>query len=224
MNRITVTTFGLLMGLSLAASADAQCAMGGCAKGGCAKGTAKGRGTGKFKVGEAGGMKVAQTAVFASDADFENFTGQTHGVTGTLFFDPATKTGSGKVVVDLGGLDTGIPMRNEHLRSEMWLNTGKFPQAVFETTKVKHRSGDEFDVEGKLTIHGVTRTVNARAKVRYMPESDATKKAMFMGDVLNVKTSFKIKLSDYGVKIPEMAAGKVSNEVGITLNVFGYTG
>jgi len=180
--------------------------------------------TQKFMVGNAGGMKVSQIFTVNSDADFENFTGQTHKVTGSLSFDPAKHTGSGRIVVDLGSIDTGVAMRNEHLRSDMWFNTAKFPEAVFEATSVRHKSGEKYEVTGKLTLHGVTKTIKTECTARYLRESEATKKAMFMGNVLSVKTTFKVKLADFGVMIPDMAKGKVAETITLHLNVFGYTG
>lgn len=178
----------------------------------------------KFTVGNAGGMKVAQVFSFDSDADFENFTGQTHKVSGSLNFDPSTGKGGGRIVVDIASIDTGIALRNEHLRSDMWFNAEKYPQAVFEATSVKRKSGDKYEVVGKLTVHGVTKQIKTEATARYIKESDATRKAMFMGDVVNVKTSFKVKLADYGVMIPDMAKGKVAETITVKLNVFGYSG
>ena len=178
----------------------------------------------KFMVGNAGGMKVSQIFTVDSDADFENFTGQTHKVTGALTFDPAKGTGGGKIVVDLNSIDTGLAMRNEHLRGDMWFNTAKYPQAVFEAKSVRRKSGDKYEVTGNLTLHGVTKTIKAECTARYIKESEATKKAMFMGDVLNVKTAFQVKLADFGVMIPDMAKGKVAETITVRLNVFGYTG
>lgn len=178
----------------------------------------------KFTVGNAGGMKVAQVFAIESDADFENFTGQTHKVSGQISFDPKAKTGGGKLTVDLSSIDTGIPMRNEHMRSDMWMNTEKFPTATFETTEVRHISGDKYRVIGKLTLHGVTKTIATDATVKYIKENEATKKAMFMGDVVQVKCDFNIRLGDYGVMIPDMAKGKVSETLRARLVVFGYTG
>jgi polyisoprenoid-binding protein YceI len=177
-----------------------------------------------FKIGDAGTMKVAQTFSFSSDADFENFTGQTHSVSGLLRFDPAKKTGSGKLRVALKSIDTGIALRNEHLNGEMWFNTAKFPTAEFETTSVKYRKGDEYDVVGKLSLHGVTRTVTVKAIVKHLKESDATRKAGFRGDVCHLKTSFQLKLADYGVMIPGPAKGKVAESITANISVFGYSG
>lgn len=177
-----------------------------------------------FKVGEAGGMKVSQTFTVESKADFENFVGQTHKVSGSLKFDPTAKTASGKIVVDVASIDTGIPMRNEHMRSDMWMNAEKFPTATFETTSVKHKTGDTYSVKGKLTVHGVTREINTEANIKYIKESEATRKAMFMGDVARLTCNFKVNLKDYGIMIPEMAGGKVAPIMDMRLDVFAYTG
>lgn len=178
----------------------------------------------KFTVGSAGGMKVAQVFAIESDADFENFTGQTHKVSGMINFDPKAKAGGGKLTVDLSSIDTGIAMRNEHMRGDMWLNTDKYPTATFETTQVRYLSGDKYRVTGKLTLHGVTKTIMTDATVRYIKESETTKKAMFMGDVVQVKADFKVRLTDFGVMIPDMAKGKVADTLRARLVVFGYTG
>lgn len=178
----------------------------------------------KFTVGNAGGMKVSQTFSFDSAADFENFTGQTHKVSGSVIFDPKTGKGGGKIIVDIASIDTGIAVRNDHLRSDMWFHAEKFPQAIFEASSVKRKSGDKYEVTGKLTLRGVTKTIKTEATAKYIKESEATRKAMFMGDVVNIKTSFKIKLADYGVMIPDMAKGKVAETINVKLNVFGYSG
>ncbi|GMV88877.1 MAG: hypothetical protein AMXMBFR81_18080 [Chthonomonas sp.] len=173
-----------------------------------------------FSVG-ASGRAAAQVFTFESEAELEDFTGLTHKVTGNLSFDPKAKTGSGRIVVDIASIDTGIPMRNDHLRSATWFDAAKYPTATFETTKVAHKSGDTYTVTGKLTVKGVTKTITVPATVKYMPQSETTQRAGFKGDVLQVKTSFKVTLKDYNVTIPAPAQGMVGESVTIKLTVFG---
>ncbi|MCH8275249.1 MAG: YceI family protein [Armatimonadetes bacterium] len=163
-------------------------------------------------------------ATVESNADFETFTGRTSKLSGTIQFDPRSKKGHALIEIDAASLDTGIEMRNEHMRGEMWLNTEEFRKIRFETTKVEHVRGDDYRVTGKFTFHGVTRTIKVDAKVRYIAQSDVTRKAKFKGDVLHFKTDFRIKLSDYGVKIPDPAKGRVSNTVKISISAFAQTG
>ncbi len=163
-------------------------------------------------------------ATLSSNADFEDFTGITHSLTGSVRWDPRAKTGSGKFTVNVKDIDTGIAMRNEHMVGPMWLNAEKFPTIAFESTKITHKSGNNYAVEGKFTMHGVTKTITVDCQIRHLPESDATQKAGFKGDVLNIKTSFTVRLSDFGVMIPDMAKGRVANAVKITISAFAQTG
>ena len=162
-----------------------------------------------------------QVATIESNTTFEDFVGRTNKVSGTLKIDLKKKTGSGKIIVDLASVNTGIDARDEHMRSEGWLNVAKYPTATFETTSVKSKGGDKFDVTGKFTLHGVTKTIKVPATVKYVAESELTKKNRFNGDVVQLKTKFNIKLSDYGIMVPAMAKDKVANEVTIGLSVVG---
>lgn len=173
-----------------------------------------------FKVG---GMDARQLATIENDTDFETFTGRTHKVAGSLTFDPSKKTGGGTLTVDLNTVETGIALRDEHMRSPGWLDTAKFPEAKLVTTKVKSVGKDEFEVTGLLTLHGVTKEVKTKAKVRYMAASSLTASKGFKGDVLHVAAKLPIKLSDYGIMVPDMAKGKVSNEVTLTISAFATT-
>lgn len=175
-----------------------------------------------FKIG--GGSPALQSFTVDSTADFEDFTGTTNAISGTIQFDPSKKTGSGKLSISVGSIKTGIDLRDEHLRGEMWFDTAKFPNATFETTRVQHLNGNNYRVTGNLTLKGVTKTITTNATVRFIKESDQTRAARFKGDVVNVKTEFKVRLSDYNVKIPSQAQGKVGEVVTIKLSVFGTNG
>lgn len=155
-----------------------------------------------------------------STTEFETFTGKTTKVTGAFNFDAAKKAGDGTINVDLSTLDTGIPTRDEHLRSPGWLDTAKHPTATFKATKVAFSKGDDYKVTGKFTLHGVTRTISVNAKLKYRAASADTKKAGFEGNVSHLFTRFNIKLADYGIKVPDMAKGKVSETVVITVSAY----
>ena len=66
-----------------------------------------------FKIG--GGNPATQVFTVDSEAQFENFTGRTNEISGSVVFDPVKKSGSGKFAVNLSSLDTGIPLRNDHM-------------------------------------------------------------------------------------------------------------
>jgi len=75
---------------------------------------------------------------------------------GTLEFDQADPTRSSvQVTIPLGSLNTGVPALDEHLRSEDFFATARFPTATFKSTKVeKGAATDQLKVTGTLLAIG----------------------------------------------------------------------
>jgi polyisoprenoid-binding protein YceI len=159
-------------------------------------------------------------ASIESVADFETFTGKTNAVTGSISFDWSTKVGKGKIVVDPSAIDTGIPLRNEHMKGKGWLEVDKYPEIVFEALKVQGGRKDEYKVTGKFTLHGVTKKITVPVTVRYSAAGEATKAAGFNGDVIRLTTKFNITLADYGIIVPAQVSGKIAKEVTIALSTY----
>lgn len=82
---------------------------------------------------------------------------------------------SGKLKVDMNGITcTDMPEGEynakliNHLKSEDFFNTTKFPDANFEVTSVTAKTdnaGNTHEVKGKITIKGITKDINFPAKV-----------------------------------------------------------
>ena len=75
-------------------------------------------------------------------------------------------------------------------------------------------------VTGDLTIHGVTKRVTAPARVVLIPESELTKSSRGPGDWIHATTEFAIKLSDFGIDVPQTLGMKLSNDVKLKLDLF----
>src|ERR1700761_7313033 len=86
-----------------------------------------------------------------------NVRGGFSNVTGTVDWDPANPSAA-KVdaVIDATTINTNEPARDTHLKSADFLDTEKFPTIAFANSKVKSFSDGEVELEGDLTIHGVT--------------------------------------------------------------------
>jgi polyisoprenoid-binding protein YceI len=166
-------------------------------------------------------------AAFISDAPLEKINGLANGLNATVMINTndITEKPMGKVTVPVNNIKTGIDLRDEHLRSEMWLNAGKFPYAEFQLTGIKNPSSKSLNdgqkvkvtLVGKFSVHGVTKDIEVPAELRYFKESEKTK-AKAPGNLLVANADFKIKLAEYGVMIPDMVVGKVSDEVQININ------
>jgi polyisoprenoid-binding protein YceI len=170
---------------------------------------------------------------FVSDAPVEQFVGRTSNVSGSVDIDLADVT-TGKVdfTVDLSTLSTGIDGRDKHMKSAEYLNTDKFPKATFKSTKINLLEGDKalgpnkvaiVELTGDLTIRGVTRPLTTKAFVRYLKGDAWSQKMLGPGDILSVSAHFPIKITDFGMKVPQYIILKVNNEVQINVKVNART-
>jgi len=62
------------------------------------------------------------------------------------------------VSIETASINTGIVMRDDHLRGVDFFDAVKFPTMMFISTKVE-ASGDKLKVYGNLTIKGITRLI-----------------------------------------------------------------
>jgi polyisoprenoid-binding protein YceI len=120
-----------------------------------------------------------------------------------LELDPEDLTKSSvRAVVKVASIDTREPQRNAHLVSADFFDVEKFPEMVFQSTRVEHVGGDRYRVTGDLTIRGVTRPITL--------------------DVTYLGT----QVSPYGVKAAgfEATATLSRKDFGLTWNVALETG
>ncbi len=75
-----------------------------------------------------------------------------------------------------------------HLKSEDFFSTEKFPKATFEITSVMPAKGATYDVKGNLTIKGITKPL--QFKLDRMEEKD---KWNFKGKIVFDRTDYDVK-------------------------------
>ena len=86
--------------------------------------------------------------------------GQFNNLRGEIRFDPDDASlCSVEATIDAAGLYTGIPKRDEHLRSPEFLDVEKYPAITFKSTKVELAGTTLRKVYGDLTIRGIIRPV-----------------------------------------------------------------
>ena len=179
----------------------------------------------KFHVNDPAGRNVV---TFTSEAPLEDIVGTTNQINGWVEFDPVNPDNGGKAVlaVPVASLETGIPLRDEHLRSAAWLNAEVNPEIKLNVVEIKDvekiKSGDGFHtfdvtVAADFMLNGKTRRMEVPGRVTYLEESDRTK-ALMPGDLLAVRAEFPVSLADFGVTGPE---GKeiIGSKVGETVTV-----
>ena len=101
----------------------------------------------------------ASEITFRATSRLMNAEGRFARFSGDVLADPAVLTG-GRVTltIDASSLDTGIEMRDNHLRSSDFFEVERFPTVAFQSLRIE-AAGRRATVVGRLTLHGVTREI-----------------------------------------------------------------
>jgi polyisoprenoid-binding protein YceI len=100
--------------------------------------------------------------------------------TGTVTLDREAKTGTVDVAIELASVDTGDDELNAHLRKADFFEVDKHPTATYKGTLAKFKDGAPTEVQGNLTLHGVTKPVTLTIRsFKCMPHP--MKKSEFCG-------------------------------------------
>lgn len=95
-----------------------------------------------------------------SHVGFSYLVGRFDDFTGTFSYDPAKPENTRvEVLIKTDSLNSNHAERDEHLRSEDYLATDKYPEATFKSTKFVTEDGENGQLHGKLTLRGVTKDV-----------------------------------------------------------------
>jgi polyisoprenoid-binding protein YceI len=65
-----------------------------------------------------------------------------------------------EAVVQVASVHTNQTMRDDHLRTNDFLDVENFPTLTLKSTGIKHVDGNEYILTGDLTIRGVTKSVD----------------------------------------------------------------
>ena len=170
-------------------------------------------------------MKGGNQVSFFSTTPLEDVTGISNAVTGKVTFKvDDIKTLKGSISVPVASLKTGIDLRDEHMKSENWMDAENYPDITFlikNVSDVKTEADNKLsaNVTGDFTTHGVTKEIVVPVTLTYLDESEQTKQRA-PGDLLGVQATFNIILSDYD--IDNMVIGqKMADNIEIRVNIVG---
>jgi len=162
---------------------------------------------------------------FFSSTPLEDITGVSNAVKGKVTFNVADiKTLKGSISIPVASLKTGIDLRDEHLKSDNWMDAESYPEITFlikSVSEVKTEADNKLQIKvtGDFTTHGVTKEIVVPISLTYLDASEQTKQRA-PGDLLGVQATFNIVLSDYD--IDNMIVGqKVADDIEINVNIVG---
>lgn len=161
-------------------------------------------------------LSAQRTVRFISRTSIDEFEGVTEKIDGYVLIDgPELTTEVGGddtelyLEVDLASIDTGIGLRNRHMRDN-YLEVEQYPFASYRGSivSVARGPGDAFRVttRGEMAIHGVTRPMEIPCNVTSE------------GRRYRVRCSFQVLLSDHQIEIPSIMFLKLANEIRLELD------
>lgn len=126
------------------------------------------------------------------------------------------KTAGIEFSIETASIDTGVDMRDEHLRSDDFFNAEKYPTLHFKSTGIKSLGGDEYQLDGLLTIRDVTKPVALHVELGGVVQDPyGNTKAGF-------EVTGKINRKEFGLNwsaVTEAGGVVVADEVKIQANV-----
>ena len=144
------------------------------------------------------GFSIVKWGVLKEEGQFRDFTG-------TLDYDPAhPQQARIDVVATTASLDTKNEGRDGVVKSDDFLDAGRYPTLEFHSTGVEGNT-----LLGNLRIHGVTKPV------RFAVVSHGVRDLPKIGKLAGFETSFTINRRDFGVLGSHWGAvpGVLSDEV-----------
>jgi polyisoprenoid-binding protein YceI len=113
---------------------------------------------------------------------------------GTATIDGADPSKSSvAITLDVTSIDTRNAQRDDHLRTNDFLDVASYPKITFTSTSIEHDGGDTFLVTGDLTIKDVTRSVTIPL------EFQGAAKDPFGNDRIGFEGELVISRKDWGV-------------------------
>jgi len=129
---------------------------------------------------------------------------------GTIVVDrDHVEQSSVSVTIEAASIDTGIAKRDEHLRGELF-NVAKYPEITFKSRRVKQTGANSGQIEGDLTMHGVTRAITLNVQLLSTPAASRWR----------VSTA-PLKRSQYGLVFSKSAetVSMIADEVAVDIEI-----
>lgn len=124
-----------------------------------------------------------------------------------------TPTATAEIAVD--SFTTGNDQRDGHIRSADFLEVEKYPTMTFASTGLR-TSGSDFILDGELTLHGVTKSVELAV------EFNGVNPGMGNGPVAGFEATTVLNRRDFGIDITMPLEGGgvvVGDKITVTLEI-----
>ncbi|MCD0466570.1 YceI family protein [Flavobacterium sp. ENC] len=123
---------------------------------------------------------------------------------GTIVLEPQTSTLICTVVIK--DFRFKMDLMQEHF-NDNYIESRRYPKAVFKGKIEKFDLKDiteiekEYDVTGKMYLHGKSKMIAVKALIKKVPEG------------IQIMSNFPLSVSDFNIEIPYVVANKISKTV-----------
>lgn len=114
-----------------------------------------------------------------------------------------------RATIQASSIHTGIPDRDDHLRTEDFFNVDSFPTITFLSEQIQRISQNDYLARGKFTMHGITKTINLPFMVT---KRDGNTIGFKMRTVIN-RLDYDIGSSFKHSSIPDFLANEIDIEI-----------
>jgi polyisoprenoid-binding protein YceI len=104
------------------------------------------------------------TVEFIGKHMFTKTRGRFTKASGTIAIGETPETSSVEVTIEAGSLQSNLEQRDQHLKSEDFLNVERWPTITFRSTAFRHVGGRSFELHGDLTVKDITRPVTLQGE------------------------------------------------------------
>jgi polyisoprenoid-binding protein YceI len=136
---------------------------------------------------------------------------------GTFRFDPDNLNLSKiDIVIETDSLTTHLKKRDRHVRSDDFMDVRRYPQMRFQSNAIRYLSDNVYEVDGRLSIKGVTKDITVPFKFLGVRDNPFNEKQIVAG----FESRFTIDRLDYKVgsgKYYEM--GVIGKDVDILITL-----
>jgi polyisoprenoid-binding protein YceI len=114
--------------------------------------------------------------------------------TGKITLDRAAKKGTVDITVDASSFSSGHEKLDEHMKGDQFFNVAKFPTITFKSTNVKFNGDAPSEIDGTLTMHGVSKPVKLKVNLfKCIPHP------MLKKEVCGADASAELNRSEFGL-------------------------
>lgn len=152
---------------------------------------------------------ITKTGTITFDASFPSFD-EVKGVNKYVTFVLNPETGEIASLAIMKGFEFEIALMEEHF-NENYMETDQYPKTIFRgqiekfDQKILTTTPKDFNMKGKLEIHGKVRDINVVGRISKT------------GARITILSNFSVNTSDYNIPIPALIKYKLASKVNIQL-------